>query len=314
MWPTEHATLSELERARVVEAAEPALRALLARDKIVATDVWEELVGVHVPLASFIAARHARRGGPLVVGIVGTQGSGKSTTTRWLACLLRAGFGLHAVPYALDDFYLTAAERAQLARDQHPLLGTRGVPGTHDVALGMRCLHALRGARAGERVEMPVFQKAFDDRAHDTQSVVGPVDVVLFEGWCVGATPETDAALQQPVNALERERDADGRLRRFANAQLRGSYARWFAELDALVMLRAPSFERVQTWRFEQEQKLAAIEPGAPALMTEDQVRDFIAHYERLTRHILRELPTLADVVLDLAPNRRIERVSVKGP
>ena len=265
-------------------------------------------MAICAPLAERIAAQARQEGRPgFTVGICGTQASGKSTLTAVVARLLRDR-GLAVAVLSLDDLYLTHAERQVLARDVHPLLATRGVPGTHDVALGAAVLTALAGP--GE-TRLPRFDKAADDRRPpaEWEPVQGPADVILFEGWCVGARPQPAAALAEPVNDLERLEDPDGRWRAFANTALAGPYRRLFARLDRLVLLQAPGFETVLAWRREQERKLRerlAKEGGdAGRAMSDAQVARFIAHYERLTRWILAEMPARADVVIPLDAERR---------
>lgn len=265
------------------------------------------------PLAEIIDAT-SRIGPPLVVGLCGAQGSGKSTMARALCALLQEQ-GVSCVVLSLDELYLTRAERQSLAKRIHPLLATRGVPGTHDVQLGIELLEALRQAR---RVALPVFDKAIDDRKPMDEwiPVRGPVQVVLFEGWCVGAIPQDDVALAHPVNALEREHDHDRRWRQFVNDALRVSYQDLFAVLDALILLQAPSFEVVYDWRVEQERKLrdrVALTDRATRVMNDDEVRRFISHFERLTRHILSEMPTRADAVVRLDHGRRPTELIVGG-
>src|SRR5690606_4848540 len=159
--------------------------------------------------------------GACVYGLSGLQGSGKSTLAAQL--VVEAGRrGLRALALSLDDFYLDAPGRAALARDVHPLLATRGPPGTHDVALACAVLDALR---AGRPVRVPRFDKLADRRLPPAQwSPVERADLVLFEGWCLGAPAEADAALAAPLNRLEREEDGDGRWRRWCNAALARDY------------------------------------------------------------------------------------------
>ena len=259
------------------------------------------------PLAAWIAEARAGAGPGFTVGICGTQASGKSTLTAVVARLLR-NRGLRVAVLSLDDLYLTHAERQALGREVHPLLATRGVPGAHDTSLGAAVLDAL--ARPGE-TWLPRFDKAADDRRPRAQwePIQGPADVILFEGWCVGARPQLDADLDVPVNNLERDEDADGRWRAHANAALAGPYQDLFARLDRLVLLQAPAFETVLAWRREQERKLRdrlardGDDPGRA--MSDDAVARFIAHYERLTRWILAEMPARADLVIALDAARR---------
>jgi D-glycerate 3-kinase len=282
---------------------DPSWLAAFLREEGLPEGFAAEVEVLHAPLAARIAA--VAMGPAFVVGICGPQGSGKTTTVRVVAALLEAQ-GLTVATLSLDDLYLPRADRGALARDVHPLLRTRGVPGTHDVALGLAVLDGLAGE--GETA-LPRFDKAADDRApvEAWRVVAGPVDIVLFEGWCVGARPEPAEALAAPVNALERERDLDGVWRAHVNGALAGPYRALFARLDLLVLFTAPDFETVLTWRREQEAKLrerlaATAQGGA---MTDDEVAVFVQHYERLTRHIARETPARADVVVALDKDRR---------
>lgn len=250
------------------------------------------------PLADRIASEGKR---PLVVGINGAQGSGKTTLCRFLEELLYQR-RLRTVTLSLDDLYLMKAERLTLAQDEHPLFATRGVPGTHDVALGEAILDELR---AGRTTTLPRFDKAADDRAAEGKIAEGPVDVILFEGWCVGAVPQPAAALRDPVNRLEADEDPDGSWRREVNRRLATDYAELFARIDLLVMLKVESFEAVRANRRLQEQKLAARDPAGAALMDDTALDRFLMHYERLTRWMLQEMPTRADVLIPIGPGQR---------
>lgn len=243
-----------------------------------------------------------------MLGLCGAQGSGKSTLAAQLAASGRDE-GLTIVSLSLDDLYLTRAEREALARDIHPLLRTRGVPGTHDVALGLRLFDELD---RGRPALLPRFDKATDDRCPQTQWEAAPeaTDLLIFEGWCVGARPQPDAMLADPINSLEREEDAQGAWRRFVNDGLAGDYQQLFARIDLLVLLAAPSFDVVQGWRIEQERELRATssEPKSRA-MSDGEIARFIQHYERLTRHILAEMPDRADLVLRLNEDRSLRSI-----
>jgi D-glycerate 3-kinase len=256
---------------------------------------------LHAPLAMRIAEAARAHGPGLRVGICGPQGSGKTTSALVLERLLAAD-GLRAVILSLDDLYLPLEARRKLAAEVHPLLLTRGVPGTHDVGLGLDLLDRL--GRPGPTL-MPRFDKASDDRVAPDQwtRLEGPFDVLLFEGWCVGAIPQSEAALARPVNAVERDRDPDGVWRAYANTQLAGPYQDLFGDLGRLVLFKVPSFAVVLGWRQEQEHKLAT--PG----MSDAEIAVFIQHYERLTRHIQAEMPGRADVVVRLGQDRAVRRV-----
>lgn len=269
-------------------------------------------------LAAWIACEH-RRAGVRLVGINGAQGSGKTTLARRLATQLDIGHDLQIAMLGLDDLYLTRAARRPLAAEVHPLLATRGVPGTHDVTLGLSLLAHLRDLRSGVSLRIPRFIKALDDRAPPAQwrTITGPVDLVLFEGWCVGTLAQAESLLQPALNDLEANEDADGRWRRWVNAQLAGPYQPLFAPLQRLIFLQAPDFDCVLDWRLQQERgdNLQDATQGS-RLMDESSLRRFIAHYERLTRHALATLPQTADVVVELTWQRGVRALRFKesGP
>lgn len=264
----------------------------------------------YIPVARWVDERVGTAGErAFVLGINGAQGTGKSTLAHFLGDYLRDECGRGVAGLSIDDIYLTRAEREQLGQAVHPLFVTRGVPGTHDVQLGMWVIERLATLGPGERVAVPRFDKAVDDRkAEDEWPVVeGPIDVVIFEGWCLGSVAAGAAELAEPINALEAEEDPDGTWRRYVNAQLEAVYPALFDELDALVFLAAPDFDAVYRWRLEQERKLAAI-AGADAthVMDEAGVARFIQHYERITRRNLDDLPTRADAVLSLGRDHAV--------
>lgn len=270
-----------------------------------------------LPLADHIGQRHFQQQQTQVVGINGAQGTGKSTLSGLLKRLLHAK-QLECVVLSIDDLYLTRAQRADLGRDIHPLLQTRGVPGTHDLALGLLLLDTLKAADTHSRIHIPRFDKAQDDRRAlaDWQLHAGRVDVIILEGWCVGARPASLSGA--PINALEQQHDADGRWRDYVEQQLK-AYQRLFRHIDLLVMLKAPSMDSVMEWRWLQEEKLQEEQqrehslPSAPAaIMDKAELRRFIMHYERLTRMMWQTLPLHADVVFELDDAHNIAAASYR--
>lgn len=242
------------------------------------------------------------------IGINGCQGSGKTTLADYLVFRFRRA-GLSACALSIDDFYYTQAERQAISRRIHPLLKTRGVPGTHDIPLALSTLQALSSSG---QVNIPRYDKIVDDRQPKTAwpCVKAPLNMVILEGWCVATPAQQDDDLLMPVNELERQCDTEGRWRHYINHCLKEEYTQLWQWLDYLIMLKAPSFSCVYRWRLEQENKLRkTIKPTENIdnrLMSAKQLEAFIAYYERLTRHALDTLPAQCDSVFELDTERKI--------
>lgn len=231
---------------------------------------------------------------PLVVGVHGPQGSGKSTLCEHLVTALTAR-GQRAAAVSIDDFYLTREDQLALAARYpgDPTLEHRGYPGTHDLALADLTLDALSSAAIG-RVAVPVYDKSAaggrGDRApRDAwREVETPLEVLLFEGWMLAfqSTPEADTPPGlRPANRLL-------------------AHYTWRERLDALVHLTAPKLEQIVHWRVDSERARRA--SGAPALSdaeAEDYVRRFLPAYRHWTPTVgaARGTPTL---VVALGPDR----------
>lgn len=276
------------------------------------SDMTALLAEVYLPLANWLAIQVTEH--TCVLGINGAQGTGKSTLSKILRFILNNAFGKRTVCLSLDDFYLTHKQRQILSQTVHPLLKTRGVPGTHDVELMLSVLSQLK-QKTKQDIMIPVFDKSIDDRLpeSDWMRVTLPVDMIIFEGWCVGARPEDASSLLLPVNELEQNEDKDGCWRRYVNRQLAEQYQNVFDQLDLLLMLQAPSMERIYDWRLLQEKKLQkkTMAGTQTRIMSADDVLRFIMHYERITRHALAEMPDRADIVLKLNNDHLVDNVII---
>lgn len=280
------------------------------RELLLDMALMDDIDRIYVPLAKLISEGLNMQSKTQIIGINGAQGSGKTTFSCLMKIVLEMGFGLRVVALSIDDIYLTRARREELAATVHPLLLTRGVPGTHDVALGISTLDALCNASPSTVTMIPRFDKATDDRMPEPlwDRFEGRPDVILFDGWVVGAVEQAEEDLVAPVNDLERLEDPDGSWRRYANDQLKGPYKPLFERLDLLVMLQIPSFEKVYEWRSLQEKKLLLTAKGRKnsRIMNEEELRRFISHYERLARHILKEMPSRADMIFKVNDEHQI--------
>ncbi|HEY1071574.1 kinase [Brevundimonas sp.] len=230
-----------------------------------------------------LVAAHTWAGHVPLIGVAGAQGSGKTTLAR--AAAKRLG----AAHLSLDDVYLTKDEREAKGRAIHPLFAVRGPPGTHDLGLLEATVAALRAAGPDSRTPLPSFDKLADDRRPqaDWPVFAGRPSAVLVDGWCLGATAQAEAELIEPINALERERDGQGLWRRAVNAELAGPYADLFARFDAILFLKAPSFDAVLDWRCEQEAELLGLALADLPPERRAGLAVFIQAFERITRHML---------------------------
>lgn len=249
-----------------------------------------------------ILANYWRHHDRKVIGLSGGQGAGKSTLSE-LIKTAALHLGEHVIVLSLDDFYLTREERQQLANAKHALFATRGPPGTHDIA---RLRFVIDELVAGRTVEIPQFDKGTDERS-GTQTIDPPCHRVLVEGWCVGAKPQPENLLAEPINALERNDDTDRTWRFAVNEYLSDSYAELFNRLDSLVYLRVPDVDSVERWRLQQEQDRAP-----------EQRRDiewisrFVQHYQRITEWMCDDVASRADVLIDLDTSHRVAAITLR--
>lgn len=239
----------------------------------------------------------ARTQRPWRLALAGLPGCGKTTLAAAVVKLAQHA-GWTALALSLDDFYWPRGTRLALAAHIHPLLATRGVPGTHDLALLNYVLTQLPRASRAHPVAIPRFDKGRDTRVAPSRwnKVHAPPQLVILEGWCLGITPQPDKALVAPLNALERTRDRDGRWRAYVNRRV-ADYLPLWDDADNRALIRMPDWRGVQRQRRHAEQALRA--RHAPHAMDDATLRRFLQHYERLGRWSLRHPPERADLVLD---------------
>ncbi len=268
------------------------------------------------PLAKCLVENSKRAETPYFVAINGCQGSGKSTLADYLANYIRQHYPLNVVVMSLDDFYLSSAERQKLAQDVHPLLATRGVPGTHNMQLFTSVLQQLKAQQLDFCI--PRFDKAMDEPCHslDWPYISEKVDLVIVEGWCLGAQPVDPQQLRRPVNELEQSQDSQGTWRQYVNAQLALNYQPLYAMFDYWILLKAPSFDCVYQWRLEQESKLVQRAKqkhlADHKIMSAVEIAVFIQYFQRITMSCLTDIPQFADCQFVLDKHRIIQSVLIK--
>lgn len=215
-----------------------------------------------------------------IIGLSGPQGAGKTTalsglynkSTKRIATL------------GIDDFYLTKAQRIDLAKVISPLSKTRGPAGTHDIKLIKKTIESLVSAEANTLTSLIRFDKASDDRRPEKDWLVfkGKPDVIILEGWLVGAIAPDDFAYSAPINSIERL-DEDAVWRRYQKHQLDNNYAKLWASFDAYIHIKGPGFDTVFDWRKQQEAGNLGLNEGDLPDEIIDWLEEFIQHYQRLT-------------------------------
>lgn len=263
------------------------------------------------PLTRTLAEK-IKTGDIAVIGVSGSQGSGKSTLAKLLRCIFEEVDGLRAIDLSIDDFYLTRQERQQLGETVHPLLASRGVPGTHDVTLAKSTISQLLDS-TNTSAKIPRFDKAVDDRKPESEweTVSTPVDVVILEGWCISIPPQDANELSPAINELESKEDPDLSWRNYVNDSLTRDYLSLYAMIDYCIFLESPSFSTVYEWRLLQEEKLKAATSASKKnqkIMSPKDIERFIQHFERLTNHGYKTLPEIVDVIFKLNKDHRISQ------
>ena len=244
-----------------------------------------------------------------IVGLSGGQGAGKSTITGILKFILRRKYGLDLCVFSIDDFYKTKAERKKMSKNIHPLFLTRGVPGTHDLSLINKTIKKLR-KRNFKTVFIPKFDKSIDDRSRKSkwQKIKNPPNVIIFEGWCVGAKHQKSSDLKKSLNLIERKYDLDLSWRKTVNNCLKNQYKKLFNKIDKLVYLKAPSFDYIFKWRLLQEKKMK-LTLKSKKIMSKSQIKEFIMFYERITKHMMKNYSKISDLTVFLDKSHRSKKM-----
>ena len=273
------------------------------RDKI------GQLNNFYLPISKEIAKSYKKIKKTRIIGLTGGQGSGKSTISKILKIILKESFNLNTVIFSIDDFYKTLKERKKMSIKVSPLFLTRGVPGTHDTKLLKNCIKKLKNLDF-KRTLIPKFDKSIDDRLSKNkwQKIKKKPDIVIFEGWCVGVTPQKNRDLLVPINTLEKEFDKKKTWRKWVNKELKTKYKKIFKLINLFIFLKVPSFKHVYRWRYLQEKKLRAISKGKKT-MNSNQIKNFIMFYERLTKHMLKNFDKKANFIIKIDDKHKLKSI-----
>ncbi len=272
-------------------------------------DKLGQLNKFYLPISKMIAKDYFKKKKTKVIGLAGGQGTGKSTISNILKIILKEAYKLETVIFSIDDFYKTLNERKKISKKINKLFITRGVPGTHDTKMLFQCINNLKKNNFKKMI-IPKFDKSIDDRCTKNKwlKVKKKPNIVIFEGWCVGATAQKNKDLNFPVNKLEKQRDNKRIWRQKVNSELKKDYNKIFNLIDKLIFLKVPSLKYVFRWRLLQEKKLRITGKGNKT-MNDKQVENFVMYYERITKHMLKTLPKTANTVISIDEKHRLKSI-----
>ncbi len=264
-------------------------------------DLW-------LPLALWLASEKEKLGRPLIQGILGGQGTGKTTLTT-IIYLILGKLGYSTLGVSIDDIYKTYADR-KLLQQEDPRLIWRGPPGTHDVALGMELLDKLRQGNATETICVPRFDKSqwqgAGDRTEPEQ--IQKADIILFEGWFVGARPIDEEMFNNAPHPILTNLDRDFAIA--SNTRLQEYLPLW-AKLDRLIVLYPVDYRLSQKWRLEAEHKMIAT---GKAGMGDEEINQFVEYFWKslhpeLFITPLTKNPHLVDIVIEINQDRSLGKI-----
>ena len=267
-----------------------------------------------IPLCFWISKK-ADKKRPYFVGLAGGQGTGKTTISSLIKIILIKYFKLKVFRISIDDFYKTRKERLSLSNRIHPMLLTRGVPGTHDIKMMLNFFRKVKSKKF-KKLKLPTFNKAIDDRFKKKYwyNLNDKPDVIIFEGWCVGAKSEKNNSLKKTINSMEKAKDQKQIWRKYVNQQLKSEYKNLYSQLNCLIYLKAKNFSLLQKWRLKQERKLwlNSKRNSNLKIMNKEDVINFMQTYQRITQNMFRYMPRYASIILNLNSNHQIKSAAYK--
>ena len=288
----------------------------LKREKIYKKSMLKHikhLKEIYIPIAFWINKKFEIENKTLVIGLSAGQGSGKTTVASILRIILKVFFKRNVFVISIDDFYKTLRERNQMAKKKHPLFITRGVPGTHDTHLIKNFFISLKRKKFKKTI-LPKFDKSLDDRLKTNKWYIikKKPEIVILEGWCVGAKAENISSLRKPINILEKNEDQNLVWRKFVNKKLEKEYKNIFSMIDYYMYMKIPNFRMVLKWRMLQETKLKKKSYNNKKIMSFNEIKRFIMFYQRITLQMIKDLSKSASVIMLLKKNHEIKKVMFK--
>ena len=240
--------------------------------------------------------------------ISGSQGIGKTTILEILNKNFHKFFGKRILSLSLDDFYYDKAQREILSKTIHPLLMTRGVPGTHNIKEILNVINKFN--QSEYPIKIPIFNKLKDTRGRKKRIINKKTDIIILEGWCCGSPPINKKYLQKNINILEKKFDKKFIWRNYYNNKLKNEYSRLYKKFDKLIYFNAPKFSYVFNWRLKQENNMKKTKKSKQG-MRRKEIVEFIQHYEKISKWMMKILPGKASLTAYINTNQNITKISI---
>jgi len=290
---------------------------LLYKEKILNKSIANKISSLkktYIPISFWIENRYKKKGKTLFLGLSGGQGSGKTTVVKILKIILKKFFKRKIYVSSIDDFYKTLKDRNKMSYITHPLFKTRGVPGTHDINLIKKFFHSIKKNKF-KKTKLPKFDKSIDDRLKKKYwyNVKERPEIVILEGWCVGARPQPNSLIKKPINILEKNEDQNLTWRKYVNEKIKREYKKLFAMIDCYIFIKIPNFNAVFKWRLLQENKLKKVARNKKKIMSYNNIKRFIMFYQRITLQMIKDSSKSASIVMLLNRNHEIKKLLFKS-
>ena len=239
--------------------------------------------------------------------ISGSQGCGKTTLLKLIKNNFKNFYNIDPLCISLDDYYLTKKQRNDLSKRIHPLLQTRGVPGTHATEKIIKTLQLFDKKKYPIRI--PKFDKLNDDRLSSSQIITSKKNMIFLEGWCCGCPPLSNSFLQKNLNNIEKT-DSEYIWRKYYNKKLKKEYRLIFKHFEYLIYFIIPSFDCVLKWRIKQEKRLKLNKKKNINYMNKIEIKDFISYYEKITTWMMKNTLSKSDLTIKINKNQKIQSIS----
>ena len=267
-----------------------------------------------IPICFWIVKKSNKKS-PLIIGLAGGQGTGKTTIASLIRLILTKYFKLKVFKISIDDFYKTRNERKKISKNIHPLLMIRGVPGTHDYKIIYEFFKKIKNKKFA-KFRLPKFDKSKDERYNKKlwYKINSKPDIIIFEGWCVGAKNQKNSKLIKSINSLEKISDQNYVWRKYVNLQLKKNYENLFRQIDEIIYLKANNFKILQKWRIKQEKTLWLKSKNKRSLriMNRGDIINFMQTYQRITQKMFKDAPKYASIVMKLNSSHQINSIKFR--